>query len=471
MNDMNSKVSRRDILKAAGLAGVGFSASRVLDANELIDFEPPQRRNSKQKSMMGVKFERRDIVRLGMVGVGLRGTSVLKEFLAIDKVQVNAVCDVVKDKCVRAADLVEKTGQKRPAIYADGARAFEKLSTRDDLDFIYIATPWEWHVPQVLAALKAGKHAGTEVPAAYTLEDCWKLVETSETTRRHCLIMENCCYDDSETMVLNMVRSGLFGDLVHGECAYNHDLREILFEDKDEGLWRRKHHTLRDSNLYPTHGLGPMAQYMEINRGDRFDHIVSMSSLHLGLEAYRQNHVATGNAKWKEVYKTGDYNTSIIKTARGRTILLQHNVTTPRPYDRINLIQGTKGIFRDYPPRIFIDGQEGGHNWTTLDKYKDRYESPLWKNQGETARKLGGHGGMDYLMCYRLIQCMREGLEPDINVYDAAAWSAPGPLSELSVAKGSMPIKFPDFTRGQWQNVQAVNSSQLKIASQVKADI
>jgi len=362
MNDMNSKVSRRDILKAAGLAGVGFSASRVLDANELIDFEPPQRRNSKQKSMMGVKFERRDIVRLGMVGVGLRGTSVLKEFLAIDKVQVNAVCDVVKDKCVRAADLVEKTGQKRPAIYADGARDFEKLSTRDDLDFIYIATPWEWHVPQVLAALKAGKHAGTEVPAAYTLEDCWKLVETSETTRRHCLIMENCCYDDSETMVLNMVRSGLFGDLVHGECAYNHDLREILFEDKDEGLWRRKHHTLRDSNLYPTHGLGPMAQYMEINRGDRFDHIVSMSSLHLGLEAYRQNHVATGNAKWKEVYKTGDYNTSIIKTARGRTILLQHNVKTPRPYDRINLIQGTKGIFRDYPPRIFIDGQEGGHN-------------------------------------------------------------------------------------------------------------
>ena len=471
MNDMNSKVSRRDILKAAGLAGVGFSASRVGDANEVIDFEPPQRRNSKQKSMMGVKFERRDIVRLGMVGVGLRGTSVLKEFLAIDKVRVNAVCDVVKDKCVRAADLVEKTGQKRPAIYADGARDFEKLSTRDDLDFIYIATPWEWHVPQVLAALKAGKHAGTEVPAAYTLEDCWKLVETSETTRRHCLIMENCCYDDSETMVLNMVRSGLFGDLVHGECAYNHDLREILFEDKDEGLWRRKHHTLRDSNLYPTHGLGPMAQYMEINRGDRFDHIVSMSSLHLGLEAYRQNHVATGNAKWKEVYKTGDYNTSIIKTARGRTILLQHNVTTPRPYDRINLIQGTKGIFRDYPPRIFIDGQEGGHNWTTLDKYKDRYESPLWKNQGETARKLGGHGGMDYLMCYRLIQCMREGLEPDINVYDAAAWSAPGPLSELSVAKGSMPIKFPDFTRGQWQNVQAVNSSQLKIASQVKADI
>ncbi len=465
MNNENSKLSRRNLLKAAGLAGVGLTASRVVDATDgVIDFEAPQRRNSKQTSMMGVKFEPRDIVRLGIVGVGLRGTSVLKEFLAIDKVQVNAVCDVVKDKCARAADLVEKAGQKRPGIYADGERDFENLSTRDDLDFIYIATPWEWHVPQVLAALKAGKHAGTEVPAAYTLQDCWRLVDMSETTRRHCLIMENCCYDDSETMVLNMVRAGLFGDLVHGECAYNHDLREILFEDRDEGLWRRRHHTLRDSNLYPTHGLGPMAQYMEINRGDTFDYIVSMSSLHLGLEAYRANHVAQGNAKWKEVYKTGDYNTSIIKTARGRTILLQHNVTTPRPYDRINLIQGTKGIFRDYPPRIFIDGQEGGHTWTTLDKYKEQYESPLWKNQGETARKLGGHGGMDYLMCYRLIQCMREGLEPDINVYDAAAWSAPGPLSELSVAKGSMPIKFPDFTRGQWQSTQpAVNSKQSKI--------
>jgi len=453
MNDDNSKLSRRDLLKAAGLAGVGLTASHVVDANDaILGLEPPQRKNSKQASMLGVKFEPRDVIRIGIVGVGLRGTSVLKEFLAIDKVKVNAVCDVVKDKCVRAADLVAKAGQETPAIYAAGERDFEKLSTRDDLDIIYIATPWEWHVPQILAALKAGKHVGTEVPAAYTLEDCWKLVDTCETTRRHCLIMENCCYDSSETMVLNMVRAGLFGDLVHGECAYNHDLREILFEDKDEGLWRRRHHTLRDSNLYPTHGLGPMAQYMEINRGDRFDHIVSMSSLHLGLEEYRKNHVTSGNAKWKEIYKTGDYNTSIIKTAKGRTILLQHNVTTPRPYDRINLVQGTKGIFRDYPPRIFIDGQEGGHKWTTLDKYKEQYESPLWKNQGETARQLGGHGGMDYLMCYRLIQCMREGLEPDINVYDAAAWSAPGPLSELSVAKGSLPIKFPDFTRGAWAN-------------------
>lgn len=445
MSDHKSKVSRRELLKAAGIAGVGLTTSHLIDAHAA------QRTASKNATMIGVKFESRDVVRLGIIGVGLRGTDVLGEFLAIDKVVVSAVCDVVKDKCLRAAQLIEKAGHKTPGIYADGERDFERLVTRDDLDFIYIATPWEWHVPQVLAALKNGKHVGTEVPAAYTLEDCWNIVHASEAARRHCLIMENCCYDHSETTVLNMVRAGLLGDLVHGECAYNHDLREILFENKDEGLWRRRHHTLRDSNLYPTHGLGPMAMYMGINRGDRFDHIVSMSSTHLGLETFRKEHVPAGDPKWQEVYKTGDYNTSIIKTARGRTIMLQHNVSTPRPYDRINLVQGTKGIFRDYPPRIFIDGQEGGHTWTTLDKYKEQYESSLWKKQGEMARKLGGHGGMDYLMCYRLVQCLREGLEPDIDVYDAAAWSVPGPLSQLSVARGSMAVKFPDFTRGHWE--------------------
>jgi len=456
-DDDDSKLSRRDLLRAAAIAGLGVTASAIVNAPR--DVKTANLSKYRHETMMGVKFEPRDVVRIGIVGVGLRGTNVLEEFLAIDKVVINAVCDVVKEKCLRAAQMIEKAGQKTPAIYSNGEQDFEQLSKRDDLDFIYIATPWEWHVPQVLAALKEGKHAGTEVPAAYSLEDCWKIVDASEKMRRHCLIMENCCYDHSEMMVLNMVRAGLFGALVHGECAYNHDLREILFENANEGLWRRRHHTLRDSNLYPTHGLGPMAKYMDINRGDAFDHIVSMSSSHLGLEAYRQQHVPEGDAKWKEVYKCGDYNTSIIKTVKGRTIMLQHNVSTPRPYDRINLIQGTKGIFRDYPPRIFVDGQEGGHSWTTLDKYKEQYESELWKNQGETARKLGGHGGMDYLMCYRLVQCMREGLEPDINVYDAAAWSVPGPLSERSVANGSAPVKVPDFTRGLWSKARPVDQA------------
>ena len=451
MSDKQSKLSRRDLLKTATIGAIGATTFGIDPTPGVKGVEIPNAPAPKNQTMIGVKFEPRDVVRVGIVGVGLRGTDVLGEFLAIDRVVINAVCDVVKEKCERAARMVEKAGQKTPAIYADGERSFEKLSSRDDVDLIYIATPWEWHVPQILAALKEGKHVGTEVPAAYTIEDCWNIVDASEKMRRHCLIMENCCYDYSETMVLNMVRAGLLGEIVHGECAYNHDLREILFENANEGLWRRRHHTMRDSNLYPTHGLGPMANYMGINRGDKFDYIVSMSSAHLGLEAYRKDHVPTGDPKWKESYKTGDYNTSMIKTAKGRTIMLQHNVSTPRPYDRINLIQGTKGIFRGYPPRIFIDGQEGEHSWTTLDKYKPQYESDLWKKEGETARKLGGHGGMDYLMCYRLIQCLREGLEPDIDVYDAAAWSVPGPLSERSVANGSMPVKVPDFTRGLWQ--------------------
>ena len=447
MSENDPKVSRRDLIKAATVAGMGLTSLGLGDAHasgchETAEISAPA---SKHETMIGVKFEPHDVVRVGIVGVGGQGRGTLSQFLAIDRVLITAVCDIVKEKCLRAANMIEKAGRKTPAIYDKGERDFENLSRRDDIDFIYIATPWEWHVPQILAGLNNGKHVGTEVPAAYTLEACWEIVDASEKARRHCLIMENCCYDYAEMMVLNMIRAGVFGELVHGECAYNHDLRRVLFENANEGLWRRKHHTLRDSNLYPTHGLGPMANYMGINRGDSFYHLVSMSSLHLGLEAYRKDHVLAGDPKWKEVYKCGDYNTSIIKTAKGRTIMLQHNVSTPRPYDRINLIQGSKGIFRDYPPRVFLDGMKGEHTWVMLDSYKEQYEPALWKTVGEAARKASGHGGMDYLLCYGLVQCMREGLEPDIDVYDAAAWSAPGPLSQESVAKGSMPVKFPDL--------------------------
>lgn len=449
----DDELSRREMLRRAALAGLGIAGAHTLtfageggSALESLIAGP----QPKHQSMIGVPFERRETVRLAIVGTGLRGRSVLGEFLNVPGVQVTALCDIVEEKVQQAKALVEKAGQKTPALYFKGEHGYEEAVGRDDVDFVYIATPWEWHVPQALAALNAGKHAGTEVPAAYTIEDCWKLVETSERTRRHCLIMENCCYDYDELMVLNMVRAGVFGELVHGECAYNHDLRQILFETRDEGLWRRRHHTLRDSNLYPTHGLGPLANYMGINRGDKFEYLVSMSSGHRGLEAYREEHLAADDPRQKEAYRCGDYNTSIIKTAKGRTIMLQHNVSTPRPYDRINLIQGTKGIFRDYPSRIFLDGQGGEHAWQDTDKFKARYEHELWRKEGETARRLGGHGGMDYLMCFRLIECMRQGLAPDIDVYDAAAWSAPGPLSEISVARGSGPVKFPDFTRGGW---------------------
>jgi predicted dehydrogenase len=450
----DNKMSRREMLRNSALAGVGLSLfgvqadasgnSEALLENLIAGPEP------KGQSMIGVPFERRETVRLAMIGTGLRGKSVLGEFVNIPGVRITALCDVVQEKADKAKAIVEKSGQPAPAVYVKGDRGYEELLKRDDVDVVYIATPWEWHVPQALAAMNAGKHVCTEVPAGYTLKDIWSLVDTSEKTRKHMMMMENCCYDYDELLILNIVRAGLLGDIVHGEGAYNHDLREILFETRDEGLWRRAHHTLRDSNLYPTHGLGPVANYMNINRGDKFEYMVAMSSGSLGLQEYRKEKLAADDPRQKEVYKCGDYNTNLIKTARGRTIMVQHNVSTPRPYDRINLIQGTKGVFRDYPSRIYIEKDKGGHQWQPIDAYKEKYEHNLWRVVGEQARKLGGHGGMDYLMCWRLIQCVREGLVPDMDVYDAAAWSAPGPLSEISVAKGSMPIKFPDFTRGKW---------------------
>jgi predicted dehydrogenase len=302
--------------------------------------------------------------------------------------------------------------------------------------------------------MKAGKHAATEVPAAYSIEDCWKLVDMSERSRRHCIMMENCSYGYNELLILNMVRAGAFGDIKHGGAAYNHDLREILFENRDEGLWRRAHHTLRNSNLYPTHGLGPVAAFMNINRGDRFDYLVSMSTPEMGLTKWRADHEPKDSPKWSETYVTGDLNLSLIKTAKGRTIRLEHDVSSPRPYSRINSVQGTKGIFEDYPARIYIEGEGENDRWTTIDAYKAKYEHALWRELGDKARA-GGHGGMDYVMAYRLIQTMREGLTPDMDVYDAASWSAPGPLSALSVAKGSMPVAFPDFTRGAWSGARA----------------
>jgi hypothetical protein len=263
-------------------------------------------------------------------------------------------------------------------------------------------------------------------------------------------MMENCCYGYNELMVLNMCRAGVFGELKHGGAAYNHDLREILFENKDEGLWRRAPHTSRNGNLYPTHGLGPVAWYMGINRGDRFESLVSMSTPEFGLTKWRADHEVRDSVKWKERYVCGDVNVSLIKTARGRVIRLEHDVTSPRPYSRINMIQGTQGIFEDYPPRVYVEGREPAHQWGTLDSYTGEHEHSLWRSLGEKARG-AGHGGMDYIMAWRSVQWFREGLPPDFDVYDAVAWSVPGPLSEQSIAKGGAPVRFPDFTRGEWR--------------------
>ncbi len=452
-------LSRRELLAGAAALAAGAALgtpARLLASTDdwRVDLAPPAPADSKR--MLGVPFEKHATVRIAIVGTGLRGRSVLGELLAIEGVQITALADIVPDKAQRAADMVTKAGQAPPRLYTNGDRDFERLVQQQDIDFVYTATPWPWHTPVALAAMQAGKHVGSEVPIAMSVKDCWKLVDVSEKTRRHCLMMENCCYGESELTVLRMVREGVFGTLLHGEAAYLHDLRAILFEDKDEGLWRRAPHTERNANFYPTHGLGPVAQYLGIHRGDRFDYMVSMASPEAGLTEWRDAKVPKDSPKWKEKYVAGDVNSSLVRTAKGRTILLQHDVVNPRPYSRLNGLQGSKAVFNDYPPRLYIDGAAGGERWTPLSEFKAKYAHPLWTAVGDLARKNGGHGGMDFIMCYRLVQCLREGLAPDFDVYDAAAWSVPFPLSEQSLRKGSAPIKFPDFTRGAWRNATAL---------------
>lgn len=392
---------------------------------------------------------------MGFVGLGGRGSSLLRNFAAVDDVEITALCDIIEDKVIRNQKMLEKLGQQKAAAHFYGSEhAFEKLVARDDIDLICVATSWNYHVPVAVAAMRHGKNVAVEVPAATTIDECWQLVNASEQTRRHCIMLENCCYGYNELLVLNMVRAGMFGELTHGGAAYDHDLRGILFSNQGEGLWRRVPHMKRNGNFYPTHGLGPVANYMDIHHGDRFEYMVSMSSPALSLADYRSRKIPADDPKQKETYACGDLNTSLIKTAKGRLIHLEHNVSSPQPYDRINLIAGTRGIFRDYPPRIYIDGV-GKDAFGPIDPYKEKFEHPLWKKLGEIARKLGGHGGMDFLECYRVIEAMKQGTVPDMDVYDAAAWSAPGPLSEMSVAKGSAPMQFPDFTRGKWKTPRA----------------
>lgn len=438
------KTTRRDLFRYASLAPLGMAAVSGQS-------NPP----ANQQSMMGMRFEGKPLVRMGFIGLGGRGTGQLRNFLATDGVQVMALCDLMPEKTARAQGLVAKAGQQKvPETYHGSETAYEALSTREDIDVVCVATPWIWHVPMAVMSMRHGQHAFVEVPAARTLEECWELVNTSEQTRRHCVMLENCCYGYNEMLMYNLVHDGVLGELTHAGAAYDHDLRTVLFDQKGEGAWRRAENAARNGNIYPTHGLGPVARYLDVHRGDRFEYMVSMSSPARSLAFYRDTHLAADDPRRKEVYRCGDQNTSLIKTAKGRLITLEHNVSSPEPYDRINMIAGTKGIFKDYPPRIFVDGT-GKDEWGPLDPYKAKYEHPYWTRMGEIARKLGGHGGMDFIQAYRLIECVHNGLAPDADVYDAAAWCAPAPLSEMSVAHGSAPMQFPDFTRGRWEASRA----------------
>jgi hypothetical protein len=391
-----------------------------------------------------------ETVRVGFVGVGGMGSVHVRNLLDIEGVELTAVCDIRPEHAERARDWAVEAGRKAPTLYTSGETDFERMCGEEDLDLVYNATPWEWHVPICVAAMANGKHAATEVPAAYTLEDCWKLVEYAEAHEKHCVMMENVNYGRSEMLVLHMTRLGMFGDILHGEGGYLHDLRGIKFAPDGEGLWRRDHAMVRNGNLYPTHGLGPIANCMDINRGDRFDYIVSMSSPSRGLQQFAQEHFPADAPQRDERFVLGDVNVSLIKTANGRTIYVSHDTNLPRPYSRIHLVQGTRGIFQGYPDRVYVEGRSPEHQWEPASDYLEEFDHPLWQEMAGVGEGRG-HGSMDYLEDHRLIRCLREGAPTDMNVYDAAALSAVCALSEASVGDGSRPVEFPDFTRGRWE--------------------
>lgn len=453
---MSSKESRREFLKLAG----GLSAGLMLGTagcgytNAQPTGKPPK---STAASAAGLTAKPLDTVRIGMLGVGDRGSQHLDKLVQLKHARVVAIADPRAVAAQEAKKFCTDAGRPAPDLYTDGEHDYKKLLGRDDIDAVIISTPWRWHCPMGVDAMNAGKHAFIEVPMALTIDELWQLVDTSERTRMHCMMMENVNYGRDELLALNLCRRGVLGELTHGEAAYIHDLRsQMKHIEHDTGSWRTGYHTREDGNLYPTHGVGPVAQYMNIDRtDDRFHSLVSMSSPALGRQKFAKDNFPPVHPRNQVKYISGDINTSIIKTQVGRTILVQWDTATPRPYSRLNLIQGTNGTFAGFPTRLAIEGRGSYHHWTQGDGMQevyDEFEHPLWKRIGEEATRAGGHGGMDYAMTYRIIECLHKGLPMDQNVYEGASWSAVRPLSTWSVAHGGQPIEFPDFTRGKWKS-------------------
>lgn len=446
---MGNASNRRDFLKSAGAVAAGTVAGALAAPSSHAQTPSPEDAAQTSRFLSGLAAPPLDRVRIAFVGVGLQGGAHVRNFLRIDRVDIVALCDIHEARAQEVRQWIVDDGRPAPDLYTRGETDWKRLCQRDDVDLVFNSTPWRWHVPVCVEAMETGKHTAVEVPAAYTLDGCWELVETAEKTARHCVMMENCNYGRSEMMVFRMAKAGLFGEILHGEGAYIHDLRHIKLEDKDEGLWRWVHSTKRNGNLYPTHGLGPIANCMDINRGDQFDYLVSMSSPARGLNAYAAEHLPDNDPRKHKDYILGDMNTSLIRTKLGRTLVVQHDTTSPRPYSRINLLQGTKGIFRGYPDRIYLEGKTEGHQWESAEAWRAEWEHPLWSEQGEAAAG-ARHGGMDFMEDYRLVKCLLNGEPTDMDVYDAAALSAVCELSEQSVAERSRPVDFPDFTRGLW---------------------
>ena len=451
MKSNRRKFLRQFTLGAGSLASLPAFVKR--DEGDVLSLFSNQH-DEQHFNMCGYAAPKIETVRIGIIGLGMRGSEAVRRLSYIDGLEIIALCDKYPDRVASAQKTLEESQRPKAREYA-GEEGWKALCESNDIDLVYTPTPWNLHTPIAVYAMKNGKHAATEVPAAKTLDQCWDLVETSEKTKKHCMMLENCCYDFFELLTLNMVRNGMFGEIVHAEGAYIHDLSKEHIFNKDgyADMWRLKENIGRNGNLYPTHGLGPIAQCMNINRGDRFENLISMSTNDFTMNDLAKELAAKDSFFEPYVDKPyrGNMNTTIVRTYKGKTVMVQHDVSSPRPYSRIHVLSGTKGSASKWPSPERISF---GHSWIKDEELKDlydKYSPPIVKHMGTIAKDVGGHGGMDFIMDWRLIDCLRNGLPLDEDVYDAAAWSAVGVLSEKAVGNKFKPIDFPDFTKGSWK--------------------
>jgi len=462
-------INRRNFLKTATLAGAGAMAGGMVsgctpkqsESNLAGILEAVKKSHSQRFNMSGFAAPALPIVRVGVIGLGDRGSGAVERLSYIEGVEITALCDLRKVAVDGSQSYLKSVGRPEAREFSGDDFAWKKLIELTDLDLIYICTPWVWHTQMAVYAMENGKHTACEVPIARTIDEAWQLVETSERTKMHCMMLENCCYDFFELLTLNMARQGMFGDIIHGEGAYIHNLMGYNFEkpldDKQAdgaytGMWRLKENATRNGNLYPTHGLGPICQVMNINRGDKLEYLTSMSTLDFTMGPKEKELSANDSfyAEWKDSKFRGNMNTTFVRTALGKTIMIQHDVSSEQPYSRIHLVKGTKGMAVKYPNELIALGEDWADDAKLKELY-DKFTPEIVRRVGEEAKKVGGHGGMDFIMDWRMIDCLRNGLPLDQNVYDGALWSSIAPLSEWSVANRSQSIDVPDFTNGSWK--------------------
>jgi predicted dehydrogenase len=447
--------TRRNFIKTSAVAGLGFS---ILPASVF----------AKDKS---------NKVRLGFIGVGLRGQNHLELALRRSDTEVVAICDIQQRMIDMSLELVTKSGRPKPQIVLDGPYGYKKLLENKDIDAVIIASPWEWHSIMCNDAMNAKKYVGCEVITGMTVEECWELVHTSERTGMPLMMLENVCYRRDVMAILNMVRQNIFGELVHLQGGYQHDLREVKFNDGtnpygggaefgdkgfSEAQWRTQHSVNRNGDLYPTHGIGPVAMMLNINRGNRFTKLVSYSTKARGLHEHIVKTAGENHPNAKVNFKLGDVVTTMISTTNNETVLLQHDTNLPRPYSLGFRVQGTKGIWMDVNKSIYIEGQsKEAHRWEDAKEWLDKYDHPLWKKYGNDASG-AGHGGMDWFVLNGFVEAVKRKTNTPQDVYDAVTWSAITPLTESSIEMGGVSVDFPDFTKGQWmqrKNTFAIDDS------------